>query len=201
MTATMTVVDPGRGLRPADNPFAAHRLDALRFRPQGVSWSDLLARLEALSFRAAIVGPEGAGKTALLEKLADRLGIPARTVRLGPVSRAAVTTAALAAAGLAVAHGEVLLVDSGELLGPVAWRRLLHRARHAPGLVATMHRPGRLPTLVTCRTSPQLLQELVCELAPDLVDHLAPLLPALHERHRGNLRECLLELYDTAAQT
>jgi len=196
----VTALDPGRGVRPADNPFAVHRLDSLRFRPQGTSWPELLARLEALSCRAAIVGPEGSGKTALLEQLGDRMGIPARTVRLGAVSRAEVTTAALDAAGHAAADGAVLLVDSGELLGPAAWRRLRRRARSTRGLVATVHRPGRLPTLVTCRTSPELLRDLVRDLAPDLVDPLAPRLHALYERHRGNLRACLLDLYDVAAR-
>ncbi len=197
----MTAFAPHRGVRPADNPFAAHRLDALPFHPQGVTWPELLTRLETLSFRAAIVGPEGSGKTALLEQLPGRLGLPARTVRLVPACRAVLMAAVLDAADRAAANDELLLVDSGELLGPVAWRRLRGRTRGTRGLVATLHRPGRLPTLITCRTSPELLLDLARQLAPGLADQLDPLLPALYERHGGNLRDCLLELYDLAAQT
>lgn len=185
-------------LRPADNPFAAHRIDDLDFRPQTTSWDELLARLARLSNRAAIVGPEGAGKTTLLEQLSGRLEEPSHLVHLG--SRRQPLAIALAAADAAAAHHEVLLVDAAESLGPLAWWRLRARARRAAGLVVTLHRPGRLPTLVTCRTSPALLAELVAELAPaggwasdiDLAEVWC--------RHRGDLRRCLRELYHHAGQ-
>lgn len=183
-------------MRPADNPFAAERIDALRFRPQGPSWPELLARLEGLRYRAAIVGPEGSGKTTLLEELHRRLTPAARLLRLRRRGRP--VAEALAAAEAAGRSGEILLVDSAEVLGPVAWLRLRRRARGARGLVVTVHRPGRLPTLLRCRTSPELLEELAAELAPGLTVPAG--LDELWRRHRGDLRRCLRELYDQVAR-
>ena len=59
--------------RACDNPFAVHRVLRERYRLSAVQWQALLARLERLGWRAAIVGPHGSGKTTLLEDLAGRL--------------------------------------------------------------------------------------------------------------------------------
>jgi hypothetical protein len=71
--------------------------------------------------------------------------------------------------------------------------------RRAGLLVATLHRPRLLPTLIECRTDLGLLRELVAELAPADAPLLEPRLDELFERHRGNIRLCLRELYDVYA--
>jgi len=185
-------------LRPADNPFASHRLDRLGYRPQGTTWPEILARLESLGFRAAVVGAHGMGKTACLEELGRRLGRqgmearleraqpePGRTWaglrRLGPRPRA------------------VLLLDSAELVGALEWPFVRRQARRWRGCVVTAHRKGRLPTLLESRTSPELLAELVAELAPGLGLDQAVDLRSLWSAHRGDLRACLLTLFDHCA--
>ncbi|MCU0915380.1 MAG: hypothetical protein MUC88_12565, partial [Planctomycetes bacterium] len=60
--------------------------------------------------------------------------------------------------------------------------------------------PGLLPTLLECSTSPALLETIVDELQPHPVTPVRSL-NDLYERHQGNLRECLRELYDLYAQT
>ena len=65
------------------------------------------------------------------------------------------------------------------------------RTRRAGGLVITSHRPGLLPTLFECETSPELLAGIVGELAGSEVEA-----GELWARHRGNVRDALRELYD-----
>ncbi len=65
------------------------------------------------------------------------------------------------------------------------------RTRRAGGLVITSHRPGLLPTLYECETSPELLAGIVEELAGEELDSEEVL-----ARHRGNIRDALRELYD-----
>ena len=60
-------------MRARENPFRMDRLEQVRYRPQGTTWGAILARLEALRWRAAVVGPEGSGKTTFLEDLAGIL--------------------------------------------------------------------------------------------------------------------------------
>lgn len=184
--------------RPADNPFASHRVEGLPYRHRGSSLPDLERRLTALGGRAAVVGPKGSGKTTLTWELATRfdgdavrVAIPAACPHPWQVVRSQLPRP--------VSGGHAVFVDGAEQLGPFGWRRLLHATRYAAGLVVTLHRAGRQPTLTECRTDPALLLELVRELAPDDAPRFEPHLEELFGRHRGNIRLCFRELYDLFA--
>lgn len=185
-------------IRARDNPFRADRVLSLPYRLAGTSWEALLDRLAALDFRASIVGPEGSGKTTLQEELERRLqqrGASTRWLRLRSADRRdalRLTRQLLDAAK----PEDVLLVDGAEQLSAWAWRRFARRAGAQRGLIITTHRPGRLPTLVECRASPELLHELVKEVLGGSDVSACGDLTALFHRHHGNLRLCLRELYD-----
>ena len=184
-------------VRPAENPFASHRIERLTPHPGDVV-QRVIGRLEAVGWRGAIVGSHGSGKTVLVERLVEVLGGRGHLVSLrsedtdpfrGVVAQLPVSL-----------DGIVVVLDGAEQLGMVAWRRWCRRVRRAMGLVVTQHAEGRLPTLWRCATSPGLLGELVAELAPDLVDSVSPHLEELWRRHNGNLRDCFSELYDRCAR-
>jgi len=184
--------------RPADNPFASHRVEGLGYRCQRSSVEDLCRRLEELGGRAAIVGPKGSGKTTLLQELALALrGKPIPVNLLGRCARPWRTARGQLPRRVQPSH--VVLVDGAEKLEPIGWRLLLRAARPARSVVVTLHHPGRLPTLVECRTDHRLLRELVTELAPAHASALEPGLEALFQRHGGNIRLCFRELYDVFA--
>ncbi len=189
-------------MRPRDNPFATRRLDRLDYRLEGITWDALIHRLEETGGRGAVVGAHGRGKTALIEALAPRLEVQGYRVRwLRPEdSSRPWKRRFLRDLGRRTGPRDAVLLDCGELLGPVAWWRLRWAVRRAGVLVATLHRPGRLPTLHQCTSSPELLHDLVEELlerpAPELRDSTRE----FHDRHGGNLRECLLALYDRFGQ-
>lgn len=184
-------------MRARDNPFASERVLEIRYRlPDGWTWESLLDRLAALGWRAAIVGPHGRGKTTLLEDLAPRLearGFQVRPLslwddhpRLRSEDRARLRD---------LDSRDFVLLDGAEQLGRLSWLFLKIRCRRAGGLLVTSHRPGLLPTLLECHTSPGLLAGIVRELTgeepPDAAD-----METLFARHAGNLRSALRELYD-----
>lgn len=177
-------------MRARDNPFASDRVEGLRYRlPEGLTWDRLLERLAALRFRAALVGPHGRGKTTLLEELAPRLaarGFRVRTVTLRQEERR-VDWKRFRGLG----PEDVLLLDGAELLGRLGWLRVRLSCRCAGGLIVASHRPGLLPTLLECGTTPELLSALVRELTGEDLDT-----GDLFARHRGNLRMAFWELYE-----
>jgi hypothetical protein len=182
-------------MRARDNPFAVQRVLAVRYRLSGLTWEELLDRLAALRFRAALVGPHGYGKTTLLEDLGERLA--ARGFRMRTATLHEGDHRLDAAVRRAFFHGlaasDFLLLDGAEQLGRLAWMEVRARTRAAGGLVITSHRPGLLPTLHECGTTPQLLAGIVRDLGAE------PPGDDLFERHGGNLRDALREMYDAYA--
>lgn len=209
-----------RGLRPADNPFRSARIEALAFRdphePDAPDGSDVVERVlerwRRLGRRGVLVGPKGHGKTTLLEQLERRLeatGREIRRLRLR-VDAPSLDRAARRRLTEGLDENVVLSIDGLELLRPWTFWRLRRAWRRAGGVLATAHRrsllPFRLPTLHEHRTTPDLLRSLVRELlaTDDGPDGAAwrsveRRLEGLFARHRGNLRECLRELYDDFA--
>lgn len=184
-----------------ENPFRVERTEALAFRPPGLPWEEVFARLEALRYRAAVVGPHGSGKTTFLEELAPRLetrGFGVERVFLNgrtPDLRKSALEDLLNRLG----PRDVLIIDGAEFLNRRAWQRIRRGTESAGGLVLATHAPGLLPTLFETRPSVELLRELVVELLGDPKRAAALPLTEVYARHRGNLREALWELYDWVA--
>jgi hypothetical protein len=188
-------------MRARDNPFAAQCVQAIAYRLSGSTWEELLDRLATLRCRAALVGPHGRGKTTLLEELARRLderGLRTRLIvlregdrRLSWMQRETLFRSLTAR--------DVLLVDGAEQLGRLAWLEIRTRSRAAGGLVITSHRPGLLPTLHECRTTPELLAGIVADLVEGERAGRLPPAEELLVRHSGNVRDALRELYDFCA--
>ena len=183
--------------RPADNPFASRRIDRLVYLFRGSGIESVIDRLEQNGGRGAVIGPHGSGKTTLLEALADRLdGCPVRLGLNAETSRP--LGFAIAALPESVGPEHTVLIDGAEQLGRWAWWRLARRVKNAGIVVIASHAPGRFSTIHECLTSPQLLAELVNELAPEMVEETD--LDGLFRRHHGNIRLCFRELYDLWAR-
>jgi len=187
-------------VRARDNPLTVQRIATIRYRLAGITWEELLERLAALDYRAALVGPHGHGKTTLLEDLAPHLearGLRVRRATLHAGDRR-LSAAQEKAVFEDVSPRDILLLDGAEQLGRLAWLGLRRRSRAAGGLVVTSHRAGLLPTLHECRTTTDLLAAILS----DLLGQVGPLLPPedLFRRHGGNLRDALRELYDLLAE-
>jgi energy-coupling factor transporter ATP-binding protein EcfA2 len=201
---------------PRSNPFSTRYtrpgcIPPLDAAGQPIDAATLVDRLAVLGGRAALVGPHGSGKSTLLTHIADaveRGGGRAWQIRF----RSWRDLALVRVGPWRAAGGGVLCVDGWESAGPLG--RLLVRlaARSAGcGLIVTAHRvPAGLPVLVRCETSPALLRALVTGLLGGTTDPVASRHHAdIHDsgiraadvddafqKHGGNLRESLYDLYD-----
>ena len=194
-------------MKARENPFRSTRVrSAIRYAAPHDDPDDsrsgalaLLPRLTPLRHRAAIVGPHGSGKTTLLEDLAHVLaGRGFRIIWLRLDTDAPRLPRDWGEHAGRLGDGDIVCLDGAEQLDPIGWARVRWRTRRTTGLIVTTHRPGRLPTLTTCTTSPALLARIIRRLAPDGPAAAAPV-AALFDRHHGNVREALRELYDVCA--
>jgi hypothetical protein len=189
-------------MRARDNPFAADRVDRIRYRFTETPLDELLACLEELNYRAAIIGPEGSGKTTLLESLQQAFEGKCQRTKLVFVNDTYPLPEAECRRVLSeLTPQEIVLLDGADAMRRSSWtlfRR--HTVSHAAGLIVTAHRPGLLPTLIECITTPTLFKYLVTTLIPKGFPISPSLLDDLHRRHEGNLRACFRELYDLCAR-
>jgi hypothetical protein len=86
------------------------------------------------------------------------------------------------------------IVDGAEKIPSWKWPFVRHGFRKATAVLITTHAPGRLPTVFRTSTTPQLLAELIEQLSgraarPEFVRQL-------FDRHNGNIRDALREMYD-----
>lgn len=182
-------------LRAKDNPFAVDRIQQIRYEALEESWENLLTRLAAMDYRAAIVGPCGSGKTTLCETLQARLRQGGLQTQGLFVSLDIHMTWQDMQPVLALPF-DVILVDGADHLSYWTWQRLKRRVfSRKRGLIATTHQPGLLPTWHECRPSPALLERIVTRLVPDQVIPNAQI-NDLYSLCQGNIRDALRQLYD-----
>lgn len=179
-----------------DNPYRSARVEGLAFRFGAEGMAELEARLARQGGRGLLLGPEGSGKTTLLEAMAERMaaaGTPVVWLRLR--RQAAENQPRLAEFFRTPVEGALVCIDGLEQLGWWTWRRVSRQVAGARWVIATSHRPGRLPLLRRHLTSPELLADLVAELDPTEASGLTALWQAMN----GDLRRCLRALYDRRA--
>ena len=188
------------------NPLRVERVLSVRYQldaiEDGLTLDELLSRWERLGRRGALVGPHGSGKTTLLEDLALHLvtqGHRAVCLRLSHDKRRFSRDESRVLQTLS--QTTIVLLDGAEQLNYFDWMRFKYRSKKAKGLLITSHRAGLLPTLLECRTSPRLLQEILHQILGNDATRWDVECEALWALHKGDLRLALREIYDFYASS
>jgi energy-coupling factor transporter ATP-binding protein EcfA2 len=187
-----------------ENPFAAHRIEALSFQFLHGDWELRLRRLEKLDWRASIVGPKGSGKTTLLLELKQKLHDAGEIsdsltqVHYCFVGRTERDRLAQAVEiNSAIEQNLMLLIDGIERF---TWRQRRNILRNKSSkMVVTAHRPVGLPVWLHNRTSPELAQTLLRHLIDNPEPWIVDQCDSLFQKHRGNIRDVFRSLYDEMA--
>mgnify|MGYP000215223001 CR=1 FL=1 len=184
-------------MRAKDNPFRSQRLNAIGYISQDEPLRAICERLEEMKSIVAVVGPHGSGKSTLLRHLQKRFDSDGyRTHQLFISRDVKLPWKRVTECVETMRPSEVLFFDGANHLPTRRFCRLKKMIRKKDaGLVITSHTEGLLPTLVQCRTNPDLLKEIVSRLLPDEpVESWKS--EALFHQHHGNIRDCLWQLYD-----
>lgn len=186
-------------MKAKDNPFSVERILKIRYR--GADLNALAGRLEEMAYCAAIVGPEGSGKTTLAEDLQNHLeniGFETESIFINDANR--LTRKRRREFIRKLTPEKIVFLDGAGLLGPIAWpilkRKILKKAK---GLVITAHSPGKLPTLTECKTTPALFRQITADLLNGREIPPKELLDQIYHRCQGNIRIALRQLYDIYA--
>lgn len=184
-------------IRAKDNPFGAQRLEAIGYIPQDEPLEVICDRLKAMHCTAAVVGPHGSGKSTLLRKIQEVFDSEGCGTRRLFISRdVKLPWKSVVQCVDSMRASEVLFFDGANHLPFWRFRRLRRMLRkRGLGLVMTSHTEGLLPTLIRCRTHAGLLADIVSRLlADESIEH--DRVETLFEAHKGNIRDCLWQLYD-----
>ena len=190
---------------PPGNPFAVRHVQpgaAPYLFPDGLDAAAMVRRFAALGWRAAVIGPHGSGKSALLATLLPALlavGRPPWQIALHDGRR---TLPAAAWRALHVlAPGAVVVIDGYEQLGwPARMRVRWLRRRRGHGLLVTAHGPVGLPVLLRTEVTPGVARRLIERLRPGSPAPMEAELSARLRRRQGNFREVLFDMYDEYEQ-
>lgn len=181
------------------NPFRTECLDRLAYDAGDESLAAIVDRLKTMTFRAALVGPHGTGKSTCLRAIAGQLP----TLGLSPLihrldgDRPIPSLWSLRQLAKQCNRSTVLILDGADHLPPIKARYICRATRSAGGLIVTSHAPWHLPTLLTTRGYPELLTRLLNRLTGQALspDEAQSLL----QSRDGNIREILFDLYDKTA--
>lgn len=189
-------------MRPVDNPFSVTRQHAIEYRfPENDNWEKFWSRLESFSWRGAIVGKKGNGKTTLLLELEEKLSkqdFSTQKLFLNQEKRKFTSEEAKIIKNLN--SKQIVLFDGAEQLNFWRWQHFLWKTRKVKGLIITAHKPSRLPTILQAETTLNQLKEIVnkltvnCSESRKLIENID--LEKILRQHDGNHRLVLRELYD-----
>ena len=190
--------------------------------PAHLSWHGLFRKYCLLGQRVSIEGEHGVGKTTLLATLIEHwqgflpsnskvlvyrvgqnggLSVMQRSPRIAPggkhltllVSKRPTSFSNLLQA---ITQDSVILIDGYDTWSWWERKRILRRTvRCRAGLIVTSHNRSKLPPLLRVSPEFQDFVELVNRWQPKVGHIEQAFLQAVWNRHRGNLRECLFELY------
>lgn len=190
-------------MKPVNNPFNTSNIHKIRyiFYPEG-GMDSLMRKLAELDYKAAVAGPESSGKTTLLEDISINLtgkGFKTKYIKIDKENSK--FPKSFFRQFLRELHkSDIVLFDGCEQLGyffRICFKKEI--CARAGGLIVTVHRPGRFPTLWECGTSEELFRRIVDLLLAGSKQNIIPhadFAGKLYDKHRGNIRLGLRELYD-----
>ena len=184
-------------MKARENPFSSYHLHRIPFIPVGITWLEIIAKLESLHYRAAVTGPEGSGKTTFLFALESYLRENNyRTYYLQVYADPKANRRSVQDMLRSLMNDCIYFIDGADLLSPLLWYRLYLGTKPVKGLIITSHKKNMLPVLLRCRTNISLLNEIIQRLLGDKDEGVLALSQRLFYEEDGNIRHVLRGLYE-----
>lgn len=187
-------------MKASENPFRSVEVAKLRYRIGAPELQSMAMRAIDADTACAILGPEGTGKTTLLEDLGEQLNRIGKSIvwhRLTNQSsnseRRAVVKRLIEARS-----DSIQLLDGGEVLGTRAWWLIRKATRRNLRLIATLHRNRGLSILHGTEPNWDVARDLVHKLHQ--TDDILATARGAFEASGGNVREVFRACYWACAR-
>lgn len=180
------------------NPFSSRHIESLLYSPTTLIWDEIMERLSSLNNRAVIVGREGTGKTTLLEEIGKKLKLSGYEILYYRLDQKDQKPISYFIKNLEknLLKKYAILLDGPDKMSYFSWKLCCLKTRKAGAFIATSHKPGYFPILLTTNTSPELLHKLICQLLKNKDMISLAEIQRLFDFHKGNIRLIFRELYD-----
>lgn len=181
------------------NPFRSSAIAKVRYRMDAAERSRLITRLQQHEWLGSIVGPEGSGKTTLMEDLESTVCDAGRQVVWIHLNRESTAEERRIAVRqiLQLGAAQCCFLDGGEVLGRLNWWKLSRCSKHLQGgLLATLHKPRFLPVTFATTTDAETCIALAQLLAGQMWDEeIAHVAREAFAEQNGNAREVFRTCY------
>lgn len=187
-------------MKASENPFRSEEVAKLRYCIGAERFSALARRVLTMEEPHCIVGPEGTGKTTLLEDTHDHLnsmGHDVEWIRLTNDSPRKARKAVVKRL-LHPSTDRLYFFDGGEVLTGLDWWRIRRAGRCGLKLIATLHKNRALGILHKTAPDWSITKELVAKLHQD--EHIEKTARKAFRENGGNVREVFRACYWTCAK-
>jgi predicted AAA+ superfamily ATPase len=183
-----------------ENPFRSTVIAELRYRIDRKSLLTIAQKALDADKHCCILGPEGTGKTTLLEDLEQELihmGHETEWIRLNNDSTKAERNEALDRMIVAADSLKVILLDGGEVLTAFHWWKIRRLRRCGMKVIATLHRSRGLMILHRTKPDWSVAMSLLRTLSNKELEDVAA---EAFKESRGNMREVFRACYWACAR-
>ncbi len=187
-------------IKACNNPFNSRQVEAVPY--YGESVDTICTRFAQMNCRGAIVGPHGNGKTTLLHELISQLKTADRNIcHIFLNDKKSLSLPQLLKIVSKKHYNTILIIDGAEQLNLPAWKAIEYTSRkNFSGLLITTHTQGMLETLTECNTSIETFCRIVDTILNSKNSIDQNILKTIYNKHKGNIRNCLSELYGIYAE-
>jgi len=193
-------------MRPFNNPFNTSVIESIPFvfLDKTNSLNSILKTFEENNFKGAICGPQGSGKTVLMDEIQLRLKANGWVVKKNVFYQEdsfVFKTKKILALCKNISKNEAVFIDGAEQLFYPLWMFAKWSiSNSAAAFLITIHKPGRMPVIYQTRTCEKLLEKLLLEYPVEpIIDWNSFDLKQLFYKNNGNIREVFRALYDMTA--
>lgn len=182
-----------------NNPFSVSKIHNLPYHFSGSNLNTILRNWSSQNYRGIIKGKHGVGKSTLLKELVSFLESRDEAINYIFLNNNLKFNVKDLLNIFKLDKKFIVVIDGWEQIGFFFKILLFLKFKRLKGFIGTSHQNGIFPVIFDATTDFKTFSALVAKLTGASYEKVLPDLRLLYDKHNGNIRDCLFELYDFLA--